>query len=74
MREDIHITIQPLFDISDAVRIQQQQLSRWAAVLTAEAFAKLYRLVTTSNDKATSGHDIVRGDRITEILHNQVMR
>ena len=75
MRNDIHIHISSsTLSIGDGIRIQQEQLARWASVLTADAFHKLYRLVTASNDKATSGYDIVRGDRITEILHNQVMR
>jgi len=43
-------------------------------VLTAEAFHKLYQLVTKDNDKAKSGYDVVRGDSISMILHNQVMR
>ena len=72
MRNDIHISSSTL-SIGDGIRIQQEHLSRWASVLTADAFHKLYQLVTKDNDKATYGYNIVRGDRITEILHNQVM-
>jgi hypothetical protein len=64
----------PGFSVGAGINLQQQQLSRWASVLTAEAFHKLYQLVTKDNDKATSGYDVVRGDSITMILHNQVMR
>ncbi len=72
MRNDIHIT--STLTTGVGIQLQREHLSRWASVLTADAYHKLYRLVTASNDKATSGYDIVRGDRITEILHNQVMR
>lgn len=63
----------PDFSIAAGISFQQQ-LSQWASVLTAEAFHKLYQLVTKDNDKATSGYDVVRGDSISMILHNQVMR
>lgn len=64
----------PLFSVGAGVNLQQQQLSKWASVLTTEAFHKLYQLVTADNDKAKSGYDVVRGTMIDEILHNQVMR
>ena len=72
MRNDNHRT--STLSIGVGIQLQREHLSRWASVLTADAYHKLFRLVTASNDKATSGYDIVRGDRITEILHNQVMR
>jgi hypothetical protein len=64
----------PDFSVGTGISFQQQQLSQWASVLTAEAFHKLYQLVTKDNDKAKSGYDVVRGDSISMILHNQVMR
>jgi hypothetical protein len=65
---------QPDFSVAAGISLQQQQLSQWASVLTADAFHKLYQLVTKDNDKAKSGYDVVRGQSIDTILHNQVMR
>lgn len=69
-----HLYGKPDFSVGAGINVQQQQLSRWASVLTADAFHKLYQLVTKDNDKATSGYDVLRGTQILEILHNQVMR
>ena len=61
------------FTKEQGIAVQTQQLSRISFSLSAEAFDMLQKLVTADNDKAFDGFDIVRGDDIDRILHNEVI-
>lgn len=58
------------FSIASGICIQQQRLAEWSRVLTAEAFAYLFREATKDNHKARDGYDICRGDSLQQIINN----
>lgn len=62
-----------LFIPKDGIDIQDADLAKWKSVLTDEAFNMLREAVTKDNASAKSGHDVVRGCLIDEILKNQVI-
>lgn len=55
--------------IQGGICIQQQHLAEWSRVLTAEAFAYLFREATKDNHKARDGYDICRGDSLLQIIY-----
>jgi hypothetical protein len=61
------------FTKEDGISIQDQHLKEFRSVMSALAFDMLQKLVTADNDNAFDGFDIVRGDQIKEILHNEVI-
>lgn len=56
------------FTAQEGIAFQNADLTRWASVLTPEAFLKVFQEATRDNAKAESGHDICRGDGITHIV------
>jgi|DEB19_MinimDraft_3_1074340.scaffolds.fasta_scaffold00267_36 hypothetical protein len=56
------------FSTPEGIAIQTTDLTRWASVLTPEAFSRVFQEATRDNAKASSGHDICRGDGITHIV------
>jgi len=58
----------PDFSPQEGLAIQTTDLTRWASVLTPEAFLKVFQEATQDNAKATTGYDICRGDSITQIV------
>jgi hypothetical protein len=61
------------FTKEEGIEIQTNHLKEWRSVLSAPAFDRLERLVTADNEKAFDGFDIVRGDSIDMIVHNEVI-
>jgi hypothetical protein len=61
------------FTKEQGLDIQQQHLKEFKSVMSAPAFEKLEQLVTATNKDAVDGFDVVRGNEINSILHNQVI-
>lgn len=56
------------FTTQEGIAFQNADLTRWASVLTPEAFLRVFQEATQDNAKAKSGYDICRGDRICHIV------
>lgn len=61
------------FTKEEGVTIQTRHLEEFRLVLKPEAFEILKKLVTARNNVAQDGFDVIRGNQIDEILHNQVI-
>ena len=61
------------FTKEDGLAIQAQHLKEFKSVMSAPAYARLEQFVTASNKDAYDGFDLIRGEQIDEILHNQVI-
>ena len=61
------------FTKEEGLVIQARQLKEFKSILTEPAFEVLEKLVTVRNKDAYDGFDLIRGEQIDEILHNQVI-
>lgn len=61
------------FTKQNGIDIQTQQLKEFRSVMSPSAFAALHAMVTVDNDQAYDGFDIIRGNDIDAILHNDVI-
>lgn len=61
------------FTKEEGLMVQARQLKEFKAILTEPAFEVLEKLVTVKNKDAYDGFDLIRGEQIDEILHNQVI-
>lgn len=61
------------FTKEDGLAIQAQHLKEFKSVMSAPAYDRLEQFVTASNKDAYDGFDVVRGNQIDEIFHNQVI-
>lgn len=61
------------FTKEEGLMVQARQLKEFKSVLTEPAFEVLEKLVTVKNKDAYDGFDLIRGEQIDEILHNQVI-
>jgi hypothetical protein len=61
-------------DMKTVLAIQEEHLKRWDSVLQPEVAAKLRQIATKDNATTKNPYDIVRGDRLYEIVANQMMK
>jgi hypothetical protein len=61
------------FTVEQALYIQAMHLKEYEAVLQKPVHEMLQQLVTASNKDAVDGFDVVRGNEIDVILHNQII-
>jgi hypothetical protein len=62
------------FTIEDALAIQEEQVSRWAKVLNAEALLMLRKGIAKRNAKGyKSASEVFRGVDIDMFIHNECM-
>jgi hypothetical protein len=63
------------FTIEDALTIQEEQVSRWAKVLNAEALLMLRKGIAKINAKGyKSASEVFRGVDIDMFIHNECMK
>lgn len=68
-----HLQKELNFTKQEGITIQTRHLEEFGLVLKPEAFQILKKLVTAKNSVAQDGFDVIRGNQIDEILHNQVI-
>ena len=61
------------FTKEEGLAVQAQHLKEFKSVMSAPAYEVLEKLVTVKNKDAYDGFDLIRGEQIDEILHNQVI-
>jgi hypothetical protein len=61
------------FTKEQGLDIQKRHLKEFKSVMSASAFDLLSKKVTAGNDQAYDGFDIIRGNDIDVILHNDVI-
>lgn len=64
------------FSIEEGRKIQQDQLKEWKVLLSAIAYDLLVKEIQEeqTNTFIQTGHDIIRGEKIYELLRNNVFR
>jgi hypothetical protein len=68
-----HLQKELKFTKEQGIDIQTEHLEEFKLVLNSQAFEILEKLVTARNNVAQDGFDVIRGNQIDEILHNQVI-
>lgn len=63
----------PPLSVVGGITYQEQHLAQWKSVLKPEVYERLEAIATKDNDKAKTGYDIVRGQDLDTIVHNQLM-
>lgn len=61
------------FTTANALEYQQKNLDEWKNVLKPEVYERLQEMVTSTNYQAASPYDITRGQKILEILTNDII-
>ena len=61
------------FTKQQGIDIQAKHLREHRSVMSAAAFDLLQAMVTVNNDQAYDGFDVIRGNEIDLILHNDVI-
>lgn len=61
------------FTKEEGLAVQAQHLKEFKTVMSAAAYDKLEQLVTANNKDAHDGFDVVRGNEIDILFHNQVI-
>lgn len=61
------------FAKQQGIDIQTKHLREYRSVMSAAAFDVLQAIVTMNNDQAYDGFDVIRGNEIDKILHNDVI-
>ena len=61
------------FTKQQGIDIQAKHLREYRSVMSAAAFDLLQAMVTVNNDQAYDGFDVIRGNEIDLILHNDVI-
>ena len=58
------------FTTEAGIKVQTEQLARWATVLKPEVFHHVEKIAKANNDKANDGFDIFRGVDIDQLVSN----
>lgn len=58
------------FTVKTGIRVQKENLAEWKMVLNEETYTALEEYATSTNKDAKNGHQIRRGNSLTEFVLN----
>jgi len=67
-------TDNPIFSLSEGIRIQQEHLLELKSILLPEVYIQLKDWAEEHNFKATCGHEVIRGQSLWDKLHEWAIK